>query len=147
MNRFFCFEHVSRPSQHTPEWCTLRFSNNETVSILARDKIRRTKPTWDAVGTYMNVDNKRLIFFNENSFATRLAATVMIRKWNAICFFGLNRFTDTEEFGSVAYHNVTQWRGRITNPNTIRNKGQVRRTSLDLGLKPASGETHGNTKE
>lgn len=146
MTRFYTFEHVDRPSKHTPEWITFRFSNG-CVSVLTRDKVRSTRKVWETIGNYATINNCRVIGLSENSFGSRLAATTMIRKWGATVLMPAGKFADNGEFGSVACHDVTKWNGRITNPNTIRNKGtQVRRTSLDLGLKPASGATHGNSK-
>ena len=152
---YFTFEHVSRASRHTPDWCTFRFTGDHggTVEILSRDKVRRTRKVWNAIGTWARpksvgtghqTGSSVHVLLSENSFATRLAAACMARNWNATVFLGGNLFRDDNEFVSVA---VLPSDGKRTNPNTIRNGGtQVRRTSLDLGLKPATGKAHGNSK-
>ncbi len=147
MKRFYTFEHVSRATQTTPDWCTLRFRGTPragSISILSRDKVRSTKRVWNVVGAYETLAGKRFVWLDENSFATRLAATCMARNWNAEVYFSNGKFNDDNTFRVVA---ILRSNGRVTKPSTIRNGGtQTRRTSLDLGLLPATGMRHGNSK-
>lgn len=144
--RWYTFEHIDRPTVNTHEWTTLRFGSDGSVALKTRDKVRATRTVWEPIGSWWR---SRLfaggvhVDLSEDSFATRLACTAMTRLLPCVVATVQGALPPRREFGRVAILECRR-NGAVSKPTTLRAGHETRRTSLNLGLRPATGRRHGN---
>jgi hypothetical protein len=120
---FFTYQPFIVISLQSHEHATMHYAPNGDMLILSREESRSCARKWDMVGTWeanraTGFRAPNVAHFHEDSFATRMVATSLVRSGTRVT--GI-RFQKDEYTGAI---NVQESDGITTNPSSIR--GNIR---------------------